>query len=215
MIPLRPLTRSANTLTSCNSRRSIFTTASLLNMKPIQVYTFGTPNGWPVTAALHELKAGNPSQDLKWESKSIDIMKNIQKEPWFLKINPNGRIPAIVDPNYTSDEHPDGFPVWETSAILLYLEKRYDPGHVLSWGSEEVSPEKADELRSEVLQWMFFAHGGVGPMQGECRSRLGEDWIDTECVYAWTWRSHFSSSPVHHVVNGCRPSQPLPHASSR
>lgn len=71
---------------------------------------------------------------------------------------PPGRIPALVDPNNGD------FAVFETSAILLYLEKKYDPDHALSWPS---SNPQAEDLRNEVLQWMFFAHGGIGPMQGQ------------------------------------------------
>ncbi|KAE8214157.1 hypothetical protein CF327_g2403 [Tilletia walkeri] len=127
-----------------------------LRMQPIIVYTAGTPNGHKVTTFTEELKDAYP--DFKVEYKSIELSKNEQKEPWFLKVNPNGRIPAIVDPNR------DNFAVFETAAILLYLEKHYDSKHIFSWPS---SNEKADDLRSEVLQWMFFGHGGVGPMQGQ------------------------------------------------
>ena len=134
--------------------------SSLAKMQPLKVYTAGTPNGWPVIATLNEIASYN--KDLKWEVIPIDIMKNTQKEDWFLKINPNGRIPAITDPNNGD------FAVFETSAIMLYLEKKYDPDHILSWPS---SNPKADDLRNEVLQWMFFAR--------ECRvgvwvCRVGE-----------------------------------------
>ncbi|CAO1638719.1 unnamed protein product [Sympodiomycopsis kandeliae] len=125
-------------------------------MQPLKVYGHATPNFWPVTATLNEIATYN--KDLKWEVIHVDISKNVQKEDWFLKINPNGRIPAIVDPNNND------FAVFETSAIMLYLEKKYDPDHILSWPS---SNPQADDLRNEVLQWMFFAHGGVGPMQGQ------------------------------------------------
>ncbi|CAO1636481.1 unnamed protein product [Parajaminaea phylloscopi] len=124
--------------------------------KPLKVYTAGTPNGWPVVCTLEELKKHN--KDLTWEVVPIDFAANEQKKDWFLKINPNGRIPALVDPNN------DDFAVFESSAILLYLEKKYDPDHVLSWPSNE---PKGDNLRSELLQWLFFAHGGIGPMQGQ------------------------------------------------
>lgn len=76
----------------------------------------------------------------------------------FTQINPNGRIPAITDPNN------DNFNVFETAAILLWLEKEYDPDHIFSFSTSEPDGEK---YRNESLQWMFFIHGGVGPMQGQ------------------------------------------------
>jgi len=137
--------------------RSLSTTHTLSSrMQPVIVYTAGTPNGQKVTTFTEELKEAYP--DFQVEYKAIALAKNEQKEEWFLKINPNGRIPALVDPNR------DNFAVFETSAILLYLEKHYDPKHIFSWPSTN---PKADDLRSEALQWMFFGHGGVGPMQGQ------------------------------------------------
>lgn len=63
----------------------------------------------------------------------------------FLKINPNGRIPALIDPNQKD------FAVFESAAILLYLEKFYDPKHLFSWGTDEPDGEF---VRNEALQWM-------------------------------------------------------------
>ncbi|KIJ24524.1 hypothetical protein M422DRAFT_39142 [Sphaerobolus stellatus SS14] len=117
--------------------------------KDITLYTVGTPNGHPIAIALEEL--GVP-----YEVKALSFKDNDQKQEWFLKINPNGRIPAIVD-------HKRGdFPVFETSAILLYLAQHYDPERKISY-----DPVKEPNLHSEELQWLFFAHGGVGPMQGQ------------------------------------------------
>ncbi|RKO84990.1 thioredoxin-like protein, partial [Blyttiomyces helicus] len=74
----------------------------------ITLYTAGTPNGWKASIALEEL-------GIPYELKPISFKTNEQKSEWFLKINPNGRIPAIVD-------HSRGdFPVFESGAILLYL----------------------------------------------------------------------------------------------
>ncbi|PWN53625.1 glutathione S-transferase [Violaceomyces palustris] len=126
-----------------------------LKMQPIKLYTANTPNGEKVSILCEELKALGK---LDYEVHAIDIMKNIQKEDWFLKINPNGRIPAIVDPNNND------FSVMESAAILLYLEKKFDDDHAFSWPSTDA---KGDDYRSEVLQWIFFAHGGTGPMQGQ------------------------------------------------
>ncbi|PWN89100.1 glutathione S-transferase [Acaromyces ingoldii] len=125
-------------------------------MQPIKLYTWSTPNGFKVHTLCEELKNDYP--DFKYEVVPVDIGKNTQKEDWFLKINPNGRIPAIVDPNQGD------FAVFETAAILLWLEKYYDKDHKYSWPSTDTN---ADKYRSEVLQWIFFVHGGVGPMQGQ------------------------------------------------
>ncbi len=109
----------------------------------IDLYTAATPNGYKISIALEELS-------LPYEMHVLDLGKREQKEPWFLKICPNGRIPAIVD----RDE--DGFAVFESGAILIYLAEK--TGRLL--------PSKA-KARSEVMQWLMFQMGGVGPMQGQ------------------------------------------------
>jgi len=109
----------------------------------IDLYTAPTPNGWKVSIALEEL--GMP-----YEVRPINLTKLEQKEPWFLAINPNGRIPAIVD----RDE--GAFPVFESGAILIYLAEK--AGRLLP----------ADRLgRSRAIQWLMFQMGGVGPMMGQ------------------------------------------------
>ncbi|KAF7332181.1 Glutathione S-transferase C-terminal-like protein [Mycena kentingensis (nom. inval.)] len=127
-----------------------------LNMatKPLFLYTGPTPNGHKVTVFLEELKRVYPSVDYDYES--IDISTNRQKEPWFIKLNPNGRIPTIVDKSR------DDFVVFETAAILLYLAQLYDKEKQFTF-----DPEASPNEYSELLQWIFFAHGGVGPMQGQ------------------------------------------------
>jgi glutathione S-transferase len=115
-------------------------------MQPLQVYTSPTPNGFKVSIFCEELKKAYP--DFQVEYKEISLGKNEQKTESFLKINPNGRIPAMVDPNRNN------FAVFESAAILLYLEKHYDPKHIFSWASTD---PKADDLRSEALQVIFFA----------------------------------------------------------
>ncbi|KAJ3039149.1 hypothetical protein HDV00_012555 [Rhizophlyctis rosea] len=113
---------------------------------PITLYTWGTPNGHKASIVLEEL-------GLQYDVKPINISTNVQKEEWFLKINPNGRIPAIVD-------HKRGdFNVFETGAIMLYLAEHYDPEH-------RIYPADAD-ARSSVIQWLMFQMAGVGPMQGQ------------------------------------------------
>ncbi|KAG9023889.1 glutathione S- transferase, nitrogen catabolite repression regulator [Serendipita sp. 407] len=119
--------------------------------KPIEFYTASTPNGRKISVFLEELKA---AYGLQYNARRITLSKNEQKEEWFIKINPNGRIPAIVDNSN------DGFKVFESAAILLYLASRYDKERKFSF-----EPGSLDE--SEALQWIFFSHGGIGPMQGQ------------------------------------------------
>ena len=75
----------------------------------------------------------------------IDIGKGTQKEPWFIKLNPNGRIPVLVDSNRSN------FTVFESAAILLYLEQHYDTQLKFSF-----DPRTRPDEHSEMLQWMFF-----------------------------------------------------------
>ncbi|OBZ76305.1 Disulfide-bond oxidoreductase YfcG [Grifola frondosa] len=110
-------------------------------------------NGHKVSIFLEELKA---AYGLQYDVEKIDISKNVQKEPWFIKLNPNGRIPTLVDRSRNN------FNVFETAAILLYLEQHYDKE-----GRFAFDKDKDPDNWSEMLQWIFFAHGGVGPMQGQ------------------------------------------------
>ncbi|EJD05221.1 glutathione S-transferase [Fomitiporia mediterranea MF3/22] len=126
--------------------------------KPVVLYTAPTPNGWPQSILLEELKAvyGGPEYEVVQMSiRDADIGKvhNQVKQPWFLEINPNGRIPAITH---------EGFPVFETSAILVYLAQQFDKENKFSR-----DPVKDPKGYSQILQWLFFVHGGVGPMQGQ------------------------------------------------
>jgi glutathione S-transferase len=138
-----------------------FNTSLKSNMKPVQLYTAGTPNGQKVSIMLEEIKALNPS--FTYETHAIDMSKNEQKEEWFLKMNPNGRIPTLLDPNNTATES-EGFPVMESLAIMLYLEKLYDDKHAFSWPDTD---PKAQNYRSLVLQWASWQMAGQGPMQGQ------------------------------------------------
>ena len=83
----------------------------------------------------------------------ISLRTGRQKEPWFINtLNPNGRIPVVVDRNRPTTTGAEGFAVFETAAILLYLSQHYDPEHKL-WFDAEKQPAEY----SEMLQWMFFA----------------------------------------------------------
>jgi GSH-dependent disulfide-bond oxidoreductase len=109
----------------------------------IELFTAATPNGHKVSIALEEL-------GLPYDLRVLSLSDNEQKEPWFLQINPNGRIPAIVD----HDE--DDFAVFESGAILIYLAEK----------TGQLMPQDR-RGRSEVLQWLMFQMGGVGPMMGQ------------------------------------------------
>ncbi|WVR07835.1 hypothetical protein IAU60_004878 [Kwoniella sp. DSM 27419] len=120
----------------------------------IHLYTVGTPNGYKPSILLEELVAAYPdNKDLVYDFVPIRFSETDQKKPEFLKLNPNGRIPALVDDNA------GGHNVWESASILLWLIERYDKDHKFSFAD----PNE----RSDALSWIFFAHGGVGPMQGQ------------------------------------------------
>ncbi|KAI0036104.1 glutathione S-transferase-like protein [Vararia minispora EC-137] len=122
--------------------------------KSLVLYTGSTPNGYKASIVLEELKAvyGGPDYDYQ----PLDLSKNTQKEPWYIAINPNGRIPALVDRSRGN------FKVFESAAIELYLTQHYDKEFKLSF-----DPVNEPDDYSEMLQWIFFAHGGIGPMQGQ------------------------------------------------
>jgi len=110
----------------------------------IDLYTWGTPNGRKVSVMLEEC-------GLPYKVHSVNIGKDEQFRPEFLAINPNNRIPAIVDP-----EGPDGkpLPLFESGAILIYLAEK----------TGKFYPQKNKYI---VLQWLMFQMGGVGPMFGQ------------------------------------------------
>ena len=109
----------------------------------IELFTAATPNGWKASITLEEV-------GLPYKVRRIDFDKREQKEPWYVKLNPNGRIPTIVDHDN------GGFAVFESGALMIYL------------------AEKAGKLlptdvkgRSLVIQWLMFQMGGIGPMMGQ------------------------------------------------
>ncbi len=112
----------------------------------IQLYSFATPNGVKASIALEEL-------GLPYEAHLVNITKDDQKSPEFLSLNPNHKIPAIIDPDC-----PDGQPLalWESGAILVYLAEK----------TGRLMPKDPAE-RLHCLQWVFFQVGGVGPMFGQ------------------------------------------------
>ena len=109
----------------------------------IDLYTWTTPNGWKAAVTLEEL-------EFPYNVKPIDITTSIQKSPEYVAINPNGRIPTIIDRDN------DDFTIFESGAIMLYLAEK--AGSLLPTDAKR---------RSEVIQWLMFQIGGLGPMQGQ------------------------------------------------
>lgn len=112
----------------------------------IQLYSLATPNGQKVSIALEEMS-------LEYDAHTINIREGDQFTPEFININPNSKIPAIVDPN-----GPEGksISIMESGAILLYLAEK--TGKFLSSDLTQ---------RQKTLEWLFFQMGGVGPMFGQ------------------------------------------------
>ncbi len=109
----------------------------------IELYTSPTPNGYKASIMLEET-------GMDYAVHAIDLAKGEQKTPEFLAMNPNGRIPVIVDHDN------DDFVVFESGAILIYLAEK----------SGQLLPQE-EKMRSQVLQWLMFQMGGVGPMMGQ------------------------------------------------
>jgi glutathione S-transferase len=109
----------------------------------IDLYTAPTPNGHKASVTLEEL-------ELPYRVHAIDLSKHVQKEDWFLALNPNGRIPVIVD------READDFPVFESGAIMMYLAEK--TGRLLPTDVKG---------RSLAVQWLMFQMGGIGPMMGQ------------------------------------------------
>ncbi|KAK4039228.1 hypothetical protein C8A01DRAFT_16762 [Parachaetomium inaequale] len=123
----------------------------LIAKSGIELLTFGTPNGVKASILLEELKEAY-GKDYTFQT--IHIGKNVQKQPWYTALNPNGRIPTVVDHDR------GGFAVFEGIAILTYLTRHYDPEHRFSF------PVESDDY-SVAEQWIAWQHGGLGPMQGQ------------------------------------------------
>lgn len=104
------------------------------------LYTSATPNGYKVSIMLEELK-------LKYKVHKIDLGKQTQKEEWFLKLNPNGRIPVLKD-------NENNKVIFESGAILYYLAIKYNKFFF-------------EAKRTEIMQWLMFQMSGIGPMQGQ------------------------------------------------
>jgi len=106
----------------------------------LNLYTWTTPNGRKVSIALEEM-------GLDYKVHPIPLKENVQKEDWFLDLNPNGRIPVLTD---------NGAAIFESGAILLHLAEK--SGQFLGGDIQG---------RSRVIQWLMWQMGGLGPMQGQ------------------------------------------------
>ncbi|HTQ02056.1 MAG TPA: glutathione binding-like protein [Casimicrobiaceae bacterium] len=112
----------------------------------IELHAFDTPNGRKISIALEEM-------ELAYSVRIVDIRKGQQRDPDFLKISPNGKIPAIIDA-----DGPHGTPVsvFESGAILIYLGEK----------TGRFWPQDL-QARIPVLEWLMFQHGGFGPVPGQ------------------------------------------------
>lgn len=108
----------------------------------IELYYFPSPNTWKVSIALEELS-------IAYQVKPVDIRTGVQKEPWFLALSPNGRVPAVRDTE-------TGETVFESGAILVWLAER--TGKLLP---------ASGASRTQVFEWLFWQMGGLGPMAGQ------------------------------------------------
>jgi GST-like protein len=130
------------------------------NPTVLQLYSFPTPNGVKVSIALEEL-------GLPYEAHTVTLSDADVKSPEFLSINPNNKIPVIIDP-----DGPDGAPIglFESGAILIYLAEK--TGQLMG----ETATDKA-----KTLQWLMFQMGGLGPMLGQMgffTKFAGSEWED-------------------------------------
>ena len=116
------------------------------NPNVIQLYSFPTPNGVKASIALEEM-------GLEYEVHKVTLADADVKSPEFLSLNPNNKIPAIIDPN-----GPDGTPVtlFESGAILIYLAEK--SGKFIGANATE---------KAHIIQWLMFQMGGLGPMFGQ------------------------------------------------
>ena len=109
----------------------------------IDLYTSPTPNGYKASVMLEEL-------ELPYKVHAVDLQAGDQKTPEFLAINPNGRIPAIIDRDF------DELPIFESGAIMIHLAEK----------TGKLLPTEA-KARARVISWLMFQMGGIGPMMGQ------------------------------------------------
>ncbi len=134
--------------------------------RPIELYYWNTPNGYKISIMLEELQ-------VPYDVHMIDINRGEQFAPDFLKISPNNRIPAIVDPEGPEDENGNVRPVsvFESGAILKYLAEKFNRFYPSDW-----------RRRIVVDEWLFWQMGGFGPMLGQAHHFLA--FADERIPYA-------------------------------
>ena len=140
-------------------------------VQPIKLYSVPTPNGIKVSIFLELLK-------LPYEAVFVDISKNELKSDWFVKLNPNGRIPTITDPNFETGP----VTISQTGAILQYLADQYDKDHKYSY------PQGTAEYY-KTLEYLIFQVAENGPIQGQLNhfklyapEKLNTVLIDTKMI---------------------------------
>merc|ERR1712086_159876 len=138
--------------------------ATFCTSAPSVDYTFYTSksafpafNGWKVAILLEELKQHS---DVTFDVKQLDLQQLEHKQPWFLELNPNGRIPALLD-------HRSGQAVWESGSIMLYLA---EVNSCFLPGAGIADPRERARARSETLSWLCFQLSGIGPIQGQAHA---------------------------------------------
>src|SRR5690625_6804823 len=127
----------------------------------IALYTWSTPNGYKISIALEEL-------ELPYEVHPVNILQDEQFAPDFLKISPNNKIPAIIDPDGPGGEP---FSLFESGAILLYLSQK----------TGRLMPD-AERSYWTAVQWLMWQMGGFGPMLGQAHTFL--TFADEDVPYA-------------------------------
>ena len=140
----------------------------------IDFYTAPTPNGWKVAIALEEM-------ELPYTPHVLNLSERTQHEEWFLAMNPNGRIPVIVDRDV------DDLTIFETGAIMLYLAEK----------SGRFMPTSL-KGRHAAMQWLMFQMSGIGPMQGQA---VAFERYFPEDVPAARKRYHNETRRLYEVLN--------------
>ena len=138
----------------------------------LQLYSLPTPNGVKVSIMLEEI-------GLPYEVHLVDFNKDDQKTPEFLSLNPNGKIPAIIDPNGPGGEP---LPLFESGAILQYLAEK----------TGKLIP-RVEARRWQTIQWVHFQMGGIGPMFGQ----LG-------FFYKFAGKDYEDKRPLRRYVSECK-----------